>query len=120
MSDNRFPDIDEESYAALESVEEMGLRALPIVVSLVIHRPSNMRKATLNDWYVQPKLNCGCARMKLVAMHCAMSRPTIGHALRAIRLNLIAEHAECIARATERDAAHGGTTISPNAFAVMT
>jgi len=103
-----------------ESIEEKFLKALPIVASLTVHRPSNVRKATINDWYVQPKLNCGCGRNMRPTMHCTMQRPTIGHVLRAMSISIVEDHASCIRLETEARAAASGSSGSASAFAVIT
>ena len=87
-ADPRFAEIDEETYAILEKVEQCALESLPVVSTPGIHIPKNKGKAKLNDWYVQPTLNCTgfCGGKRTPAYHCNARRPTIGHALRAARL----------------------------------
>ena len=115
---DRFAEIDEETYAILENVEECALESLPIVSTVGIHLPKNKGKAKLNEWHVQPTLNCtgACGGKRQPTFHCSASRPTIGHALRAARLAVETQHADCIRRATE---AAPSPACSTPAFAVL-
>ena len=116
---DRFAEIDEDLYVALEAVEETALAALPVVAACGIFLPPNKWKAKLNDWYVHPTLNCtgACGGTRQPIFHCSATRPTIGHALRAARLFILEEHGACIGRAEA--AGQPSSSRTANAFEAM-